>query len=263
MDYRIAIPTIKRSETIRKKTLNYLLKTDIDLSKIDIFFSDPSEIPLYKKNLSDLPIQNYIPTDMRHVRLQRNFICNYYKPNQFIVGIDDDIISLEYKINDKMTKPLLKLNEFIKKAFEFSQKNYSDLWGISAVNNPYFMKKNISFNLKYIVGCFYGWKNTTQPKNFLSTEKGKDGHLFGKEDYEKSIQYYLADGKVTRFNYVAPNTKYYSEDGGIQTYRTIENEGNGVKYLLKKYPLLCKRKIVKDGKYPEIRLIDQRKTLSK
>ena len=24
MDYRIAIPTIKRSETIRKKTLNYL-----------------------------------------------------------------------------------------------------------------------------------------------------------------------------------------------------------------------------------------------
>ena len=91
-------------------------------SKIDIFFSDPSEIPLYKKNLSDLPIQNYIPTDMRHVRLQRNFICNYYKPNQFIVGIDDDIISLEYKINDKMTKPLLKLNEFITKAFEFSQK---------------------------------------------------------------------------------------------------------------------------------------------
>ena len=54
MDYRIAIPTIKRSETIRKKTLNYLLKTDIDLSKIDIFFSDPSEIPLYKKNLSDI-----------------------------------------------------------------------------------------------------------------------------------------------------------------------------------------------------------------
>ena len=33
MDYRIAIPTIKRSETI-----NYLFKTYIDLSKIDIFF---------------------------------------------------------------------------------------------------------------------------------------------------------------------------------------------------------------------------------
>ena len=39
MDYRIAIPTIKRSETIRKKTINYLLKTDIDLSKIDIYLS--------------------------------------------------------------------------------------------------------------------------------------------------------------------------------------------------------------------------------
>ena len=49
MDYRIAIPTISRSKTIREKTIGYLLRTDIDLSKIDIFFSKPEEIEDYKK----------------------------------------------------------------------------------------------------------------------------------------------------------------------------------------------------------------------
>ena len=34
MDYRIAIPTISRSKTIKEKTIGYLLRTDIDLSKI-------------------------------------------------------------------------------------------------------------------------------------------------------------------------------------------------------------------------------------
>ena len=38
------------------------------------------------------------------------------------------------------------------------------------------------------------------------------------EDFERSIRYYIADGGVTRFNYVAPKTKYYSEKGGIQNW---------------------------------------------
>ena len=177
MDYRIAIPTISRSKTIREKTIGYLLRTDIDLSKIDIFFSKPEEIEDYKKELKDLPIKNYIPTNQKHIRLQRNFISRYYPKNTFVVGIDDDIQSLQTKINDKKTVELTQLNDFILNAFKISQMNKSDMSGIGAVLNPFFMKNAVSFNLKYIVGCFYGWKNTNQPKNTLSTEKGKDGYF--------------------------------------------------------------------------------------
>ena len=68
-------------------------------------------------------------------------------------------------------------------------------------------------------GCFDDHVSSySDKKNILSNEKGIEGMLYGKEDFEKSIQYYLADGGVTRFNYVAPKTKYYSEDGGIQTF---------------------------------------------
>jgi hypothetical protein len=40
MDYRIAIPSIKRAKTIKDKTINYLAKTDIDFSKVDLFLAD-------------------------------------------------------------------------------------------------------------------------------------------------------------------------------------------------------------------------------
>lgn len=258
INYRIAIPTIGRSQTIKKKTLDYLLRTDIDISKVDIFFSKPEEIPEYKESLKDIKIGNYVPTNQKHIRTQRNFISKYYPENTFVVGIDDDIESLQIKIDDKKTHELTQLNEFILNAFNISQKNKSDLWGISAVLNPYFMKNTVSFNLKYIVGCFYGWRNTYLPKNILSEVAGPDGILFGKEDYEKSIQYYKEDGKVTRFNYVAPKTKYYSESGGIQTYRTKNNEELGVQYLLKTYSSFCKRKKTKPEAYPEVRLYDSR-----
>ena len=34
-------------------------------------------------------------------------------------------------------------------------------------------------------------------------------------------------------------TKYYSEDGGIQTYRTVEYEQKAVDWLLKTFPMYC------------------------
>ena len=69
----------------------------------------------------------------------------------------------------------------------------------------------------------------------------------------------MADNGVGRFNYVAPKTKYYSEDGGIQTYRTVEYEEKAVKWLLETFPQYCKRNTSKKGKYPEVRLRDYRK----
>lgn len=253
MQFRIAIPTIARAKTIKEKTFNYLSQTDIDFSKVDLFLSDGNELPAYKESLKDLPI-NYIVTEKKHVNTQRNFIVDYYKENDWILGIDDDIQTIQMKVNDKKTTTLTGLVDFVHNAFEVSLQNKFDMWGVNAVLNPYFMKENVTFNLKYIVACFYGWRNTHQEKAYVSTNPE-----YGKEDYERSIKYYIADGGVTRFNYVAPKTKYYSEDGGIQTYRTVAYEEEAVKYMLKTYPLFCKRNVSKKGKWPEIRLIDQRK----
>ena len=253
MNFRVAIPSISRAETITKKTLNYLKQTDIDMSKVDIFLSNPNEEQAYRENLKDYPV-NIIISNTKHVNTQRNFIVRHYKENELILGIDDDINSVETKLNDKKTIQLTNLVEFTEQAFELSLSHKFDMWGVNPVINPYFMKNNISFNLKYIVACFYGWRNNYQEKAFVSTNPE-----YGKEDFERSIRYYVADGGVTRFNYVAPKTKYYSEKGGIQNYRTVEYEETAVKWLLETFPMYCKRNTKSKGKYPEVRLIDQRR----
>lgn len=253
MNFRVAIPSISRAETITKKTLNYLKQTDIDMSKVDIFLSNPNEEQAYRENLKDYPV-NIIVSNTKHVNTQRNFIVDYYKEDELILGIDDDIDLVAMKVDDKNTIQLNSLTEFVDNAFTISLDKKIDMWGVNPVINPYFMKNNITFNLKYIVACFYGWRNNKEKKAYVSTNPE-----YGKEDFERSIRYYIADGGVTRFNYVAPKTKYYSEKGGIQNYRTVEYEEKAVKWLLQTFPMFCKRNSKSKGKYPEVRLIDQRK----
>ena len=257
MKFRIAIPTIARAKTIKKKTINYLSKTDIDFKEVDLFLSDGEELDAYKESLKEYPI-NFIVTNKKHVNTQRNFIVDYYKEGQLVLGIDDDIQSIEMRVSEKKTIPLLNLTEFVDQAFEISLGHKFDMWGVNAVLNPYFMRNNISFNLKYIVACFYGWRNTHKPKAYVSTNPE-----YGKEDYERSIKYYMEDGGLTRFNYVSPKTKYYSEDGGIQTYRTVEYEQKAVDWLLKTFPMYCVINKHKKSKWPEVVLKDQRKKVKR
>jgi len=253
MNFRVAIPSISRADTITKKTLNYLKQTDIDMSKVDIFLSNPNEEQAYRENLKDYPV-NIIVSNTKHVNTQRNFIVDYYKEDELILGIDDDIDLVAMKVDDKNTIQLNSLTEFVDNAFTISLDKKIDMWGVNPVINPYFMKNNVTFNLKYIVACFYGWRNNHDKKAYVSTNPE-----YGKEDFERSIRYYIADGGVTRFNYVAPKTKYYSEKGGIQNYRTVEYEETAVKWLLETFPMYCKRNTKSKGKYPEVRLIDQRR----
>ena len=253
MNFRVAIPSISRAKTITQKTLNYLKQTDIDMSKVDIFLSNPDEEQAYKENLKDYPV-NIIVSNTKHINTQRNFIVDYYKEDELILGIDDDIDLVAMKVDDKNTIQLNSLTEFVENAFTISLDKKIDMWGVNPVINPYFMKNNVTFNLKYIVACFYGWRNNHDEKAYVSTNPE-----YGKEDFERSIRYYIADGGVTRFNYVAPKTKYYSEKGGIQNYRTVEYEETAVKWLLETFPMYCKRNTKSKGKYPEVRLIDQRR----
>ena len=73
----------------------------------------------------------------------------------------------------------------------------------------------------------------------------------------------MADGGLTRFNYISPKTKYYSEDGGIQTYRTVEYEQKAVDWLLKEFPMYCTINKHKKSKWPEVVLKDLRKKAKK
>ena len=69
-------------------------------------------------------------------------------------------------------------------------------------------KLNLSkIKLNYCIGAFYGIINRKEMKLNLSLNGDK-------EDVERTIQYYLKDGIVLRFNRVGFKTKYFANDGG-------------------------------------------------
>jgi len=236
MDYRIAIPTFKRSDTIAKKTIAYLQRTDVDLDLVDVFISDQNEYEEYKKKIDVNIIKGKIGCGGN-----RNFITRYYKENQKILFMDDDIKTLSRFVNKKKLAEINDLNSMIKENFKISLSRNNNLWGVYPVHNPFFMKTNISFGLKYIIGCFYGVVNNHKQHAFVDLED--------KEDFERTLKYFLNDNGVTRFNYIAPSTVYYKEAGGMQETRTKERVKTSALILAKKYPKLCKVFISKKGYY--------------
>ena len=68
-----------------------------------------------------------------------------------------------------------------------------------------------STNLVYIIGFMTGVVNNKEAE--LRT-------IDDKEDYERSIKYYLKDNGVLRFNNVTCRTQCYKEPGGMQVERT-------------------------------------------
>ena len=252
MDYRIAIPSVSRADTLLKKTIAYLSRTNIDLSKIDVFLSKPEELNEYKEKLKAFPI-NFIISNNSSINEQRNFIVKHYPVGQYVLGLDDDIQSIQTKISDKVTIELIDLKQLLEQAFDLCKKYKFNLWGINASFNPFFMKHTISFNLKFIIGCFYGWINSHEDKALVSYDK-----RITKEDYERTLKYYIADGGLVRFDYLASKTKIYTEKGGIQLYRTTEHEEYSANYLLNTYPLLCKRNNSRKSKFAQISLRDSR-----
>jgi hypothetical protein len=67
-------------------------------------------------------------------------------------------------------------------------------------------------DLNYIVGAFYGVINRPQMKSLDLVITKANGQ---KEDVERTLKYFLADGKVIRFNKIGFETKYYGKEGGL------------------------------------------------
>jgi hypothetical protein len=229
MEWRIAIPSYKRAETIRKKTLKYLLEDClISKEKIDVFVADEEELKDYSY-LKDEGIR--VIVGLPTLKAQRNFITSYYDSGKFILNMDDDIEGIYQKMDDKSYVLLKRLDKLIELGFNNCIKHKTKLWGINAVLNPFFMKENVSTNLKYIVGCFWGQIIDKNPDLSITLED--------KEDYERTIKYFDTFGKLVRLNWIAPKTNYYGESGGMQETRTEKRVTDSAVYLATKYPQYC------------------------
>ena len=152
----------------------------------------------------------------------------------------------------KKSKPKLKklsnLKLFVKDAFDECKDNNAFLWGIYPVDNYYFMRKTITKDLRYIAGGVFGVIN----------RKSKDLKLWleEKEDVLRTIQFFVKDGAVIRYNYIGIKTINFAK-GGMSFNRDRIKEGKtAVEKLHKKYPSFTRIKLpTKSHPYYELNLL--------
>ena len=238
-DYVIAIPSYKRHKSIKSKTLALLEKHNICKSKITIFVANKNEYDLYN---SLLQCQYNLVIGLEGMRNIRNFIVDYYPYGQNIMNLDDDLEDF-VSIYDK----IFNFDEWIRNGFELLNLNNANLFGIYPVNNKFFMSPTLRTDLRYIIGSCWGCINHKIKVT-----------LDDKEDFQRSILYYLRDGIILRFEDLSCKSKYYKNDGGMQETRTKIRIEESAKYLYKKYPLLCSLKMSKKYGTHELKLKDKR-----
>ena len=107
----------------------------------------------------------------------------------------------------------------------------------------------VGTKLSYIIGFMTG---------VINNKKAELRTIDDKEDYERSIKYYLKDNGLLRFNNVTCDTKCYKEPGGMQVERTKKRIHDSAVYLTKQYPELCTLNTTKKSGFTEVRLRDRR-----
>ena len=252
MNYQICIPSYRRAETLKKKTLSVLSQYNIDPKIVTIFVADQDEYNAYKAALANT--QYNIVIGKLGIGNQRRFIQNYYPAGTKVVSFDDDISEVLYKVDDKTVKPVKDLEQdVIVKGFDECAKNGANLFGVYAVNNPMFMKDRVSVGLYFCVGTLHGM--------IVRHDEDLQITIDEKDDYQRTLQHFVKDGAVVRLDYITIKTKYYTEPGGMQgtDQRKEENIHKNAKYLADTYPSLCTMYIRESKNRAELRLRDTNK----
>ena len=243
-DYIVCIPSYKREKVCNEKTLSTLHKHKIDPKKIYVYVANEEDYEIYKNHLNS-KLYNKLVIGKKGLVPQRQFISEQWSANKNIVFFDDDVESIDLSLSPKFKNH--NLDYFIKDAFHECRENHSYIWGVYAVFNPFFRKTKpeMSTELKYIVGAFYGIINRPNEKKvqlIITKENGQ------KEDVERTLKYFINDGIVLRFNRIGFKTKYYGKEGGLgQFEERLEPMKQACKKLEEKYSEYGHTKVRSNG----------------
>lgn len=204
MKIKFAIPSYGRASTILTHTIGLLQNYKIPKKNIYIFVIQ-EELEDYKKVL---PEYKNIIVGVKGLYQQRNFITKYFNEGDYIVNLDDDIKTISI-LEDDTLNIIENFYFIIKKAFEICHEKQAYLWGIhQTTHNAYFLRNSITFDFSFIVGHLWGCINRHSEDLEITMDI--------KEDYERTIKYWLKDNCLVKFNYISAQTNTYTNAGGLQ-----------------------------------------------
>jgi hypothetical protein len=249
MGWVIAIPSYNRVDTLKEKTLSVLKEYGIPKSKIHVFVANSDEEELYKAGVGSEV--GHIIVGIKGLAEVRNFIFEYFPKGQQIVFMDDDVRGLiEYDAGAKRhERRLPRLDDIFERGFAECKAVGAQLWGVYPSANGFFMKPTVTTDLRFIIGSFWGCINPGHDTKYLLKFGGE------KEDYQRTLQFWEADGAVVRLNFISVKTAYYKEPGGMQDGNRLGRQRKTVKLMLKRWPHYIKMNPRRKSGYPEILLV--------
>ena len=245
-DYIVAVPSYHRAEICNKKTLSMLHKNRIPKEKIYVYVANKEEYNIYSDTLNK-DFYHKIVVGVVGIGKQREFIMDQWPEGKYIVFLDDDIESTDLSLSPSFKSK--NLNYFIETAFKECVNHKAFIWGVYPVFNPFFRKarKELTTDLKFICGAFYGIINRPKLKDLELTITRKNCQ---KGDTERTLKYYIHDGKVVRFDKVGFVTKYFGTKGGMGDFNArLAPMKEATMMLHKKYPDYGRIKVRKNGMY--------------
>lgn len=256
VDWKVVVPSYNRVDGFREKTLKTLQHHKIPASRIYLFVANEEQKALYEAGLEPGSV-GHIVVGEKGLPAVRNFIFKHFPVGTPLVSFDDDVRGFvcldppKGKLRD--VRPA-ELGELFDMAFAECKKVGARFWGDYPVPNAYFMSNAISYDLKFIMGSFWGCFNPGKEVQ-ITIGNGE------KEDYMRTIQFWEQDHAVVRLNFLSHKTATYNEAGGLQSdgqQARIEREKATVDALLKKYPQYLRANPRRKGPFPEVLLIRQK-----
>lgn len=249
IEYQIAIPSYKRSQTVQNKTLKVLEQHDIPPERVTIFVANDEEHEIYHNALNGHPYGSSIVVGVPTIGAQRNFIEKYYPEGTRLMMFDDDIEEVQRRKDEKTLVPIDDLyTEIIEQGFSKCEEVGAKTFGIYAASNAYFMKERVYTKLCYIIASMFGV--IVEHDDYLARETNHG------EDYEYSLRQYVKNGVLCRLDNYTVKSNYYKEEGGLQTIRTKEYVYESIDKIANMFPDLCTMYIRKSTGNAELRLRD-------
>lgn len=246
---QIAVPSYNRAQIVKDKTLATLLRYNVEPENVTVFVADDDQYKQYKESLEGTPFTNIV-VGVPRLPKQRNFIRKYYDEGTEVVQCDDDIDDIIRRVDEKNIEPIKDIyDDVFDVGFKACDDNACNLWGTYAVNNPFFMKEGIGVGLYFCIGVLWGHVIRHDEDLMLTVTE--------KEDYQRTLQYYVKDGAVARLNNIHAKSVYLKTPGGIKT-RTLETNMIAAQTLVDTYPELCTMYIRESTGRAELRLRDSR-----
>jgi len=245
MMYEVAIPSHQRPGTIADTTLPLLTRGGVDPDRITVWVSSDDQREQYEDSCSPFGVHVRSGGWGQGVKHARNGIATAYPAGTRLLQIDDDVRRIVRAADSKTLVDVNDVHALIDYGFDVADQLDLSLWCLYPAANPYFMRPRVRVGLLYAEACVIGMT--------LRRDETEQVTVDDKEDFERSILHYLRDGGVVRLDGYSFKSNFYTEPGGMQTYRTIDTIEAGARTLTDRYPDLCSYRVSKSRGMPEVK----------